>query len=273
VRYYADRVAHWEVWNEPDFSATYLTPAAYAQLLSAAYATIKQEDGAAQVLFGGLGGVDRNAAGYLQQVLALLPPGQNAFDIFAIHPYPSKQFVRAGGMIRDPSYLHYSAPTVLEPFLQFLAAAGRTDIPIWVTEIGWNRAADSANPATLTCSTVNETMVTGPEQALYLPVQMDILFKETAWASGIPSVSKIFWYQYGDVGLNVSESQCAGYDWPSDPRARVVDWWYGLYSGTDPAQGIDETQPNLSACTYQAYPDPDAINLCFEQRVSVSISE
>lgn len=271
VRYYRDRVAYWEIWNEPDFSVSYLAPGAYAQLLSNVYAVIKQTDRGAQVLSGGLGGIDRNAANYLQQMLAQLPPDRSAFDIFAIHPYPSRQFAQNGMMIRDPSYLHYLAPTVLEPFLQILAAAGLSNKPIWVTEIGWNRAADSTNTATLTCNSISQGMVTGPEQALYLPVQMDILFKETAWAPGVPSVTKIFWYQYGDVGLTMTDSQCQGVDWPADPRARVVDWWYGLYSGTDPAHGIVEPQPNRSECTFRAYPDAGNVNRCFSAPAAVSV--
>ncbi len=262
ARYYADRVGHWEIWNEPDFADSYLAPAVYARLLGAVSAALKAQDGALQVVFGGLGGVDWPAVDYLQQVLAALPNGALPFDIFALHPYPSQQFRRNGQIIRDPSYLHYQAPTVLAPFMAALRAAGYGDRPIWITEIGWNRAADSANPATLTCRRVYETMVTGAEQAAYVPTQFDILFKETAWDTGAPGVAKIFWYQYADVGLSLSEGECQGWRGEAGGPQRVVDWWYGLYSGTDRTQALYEPTPNLAACTYRAYPEPEALNAC-----------
>lgn len=262
VRYYQDRVGYWEIWNEPDFSATYLAPGDYARLLTATYTTIKQANAQAQVVFGGLSGIDWVTAQYFQQVVQLLAVDPVPYDVFAIHPYPSQEFRRAGQIIRDPSYLHFRSPTVLVLFMDIMRAAGHSPRPIWITEVGWNRAADSSDPSTLNCEPVYETMVTGPEQALYLPIQFDILFKETAWEPGVASVAKIFWYQYADVGLGISQAECQGWRRPSNGPTRVVDWWFGLYSGTDPARGIIEPQPNLAECTFRAYPDADAVNRC-----------
>ena len=261
VRYYADRTSYWEIWNEPDFQATYLAAGEYARLLTALSATVKQADARAQVVFGGLASADWVAAGYFSEVVRQLPTDPVPYDIFAIHPYPSQEFRHAGRLIRDPSYLQYHAPTVLERFMEIMRKAGHAPRPIWITEIGWNRAADSSNPATLHCQAVYETMVTGVEQAAFLPQQFDILFKEVAWEAGIPAVTKVFWYQYMDVGLAINDSGCRGRRSAGGP-VYVVDWWFGLYSGTDWFAGVFEPQPNLVECSFRAYPDPVALSRC-----------
>lgn len=261
ARYYGDRVGYWEIWNEPDFQVTHLAAADYAHLLTALYSVIKQVDPHTQVVFGGLGGADWVAAKYFEQVIQQFPGNLVPYDVFAIHPYPSNEFRRDGRLIRDPSYLYYESPTVLAPFMAIMRAAGHSLRPIWITELGWNRAADSSSPATLGCQAVYQTMVTGVEQAAFLPQQFDILFKDVTWAPGIPAVAKIFWYQYMDVGLELDAAACRDGN-EAGGATRVVDWWFGLYSGTDWQSGIVEPQPNLAECSFRAYPDPAALSRC-----------
>jgi hypothetical protein len=261
ARYYGDRVGYWEIWNEPDFQVTHLAAADYAHLLSTVYSVIKQVDPRTQVVFGGLGGADWVAAQYFEQVIQQFSGSLVPYDVFAIHPYPSKEFRRNGRLIRDPSYLYSESPTILAPFMAIMRAAGHSPRPIWITELGWNRAADSSNPATLGCRAVYETMVTGAEQAAFLPQQFDILFKEATWTPAIPAVAKIFWYQYMDVGLELDDAACQATTYAGG-ATHVVDWWFGLYSGTDSLSGIVEPQPNLAECSFRAYPNPDALSRC-----------
>ena len=105
-------------------------------------------------------------------------------------------------------------------------------------------------------------MVTGADQAAFLPALFDILFKESAWDTGVPAVTKIFWYQYADTGLSLSEVECQGWPHGAGGPERIVDWWYGLYSGIDHTRNLVEPTPNLSACTYRAYPDAAALQAC-----------
>ncbi|MFN8465234.1 MAG: hypothetical protein U0X20_06765 [Caldilineaceae bacterium] len=261
ARYYGDCVGYWEIWNEPDFQVTHLAAADYAHLLTALYSVIKQVDPSTQVVFGGLGGADWVAAQYFGQVIKQFSGSLVPYDVFAIHPYPSKEFRRNGRLIRDPSYLYAESPTILAPFMAIMRAAGHSPRPIWITELGWNRAADSSDPATLGCQAVYETMVTGVEQATFLPQQFDILFKDVTWAPGVPAVAKIFWYQYMDVGLELDDAACQATAY-SGGATRVVDWWFGLYSGTDWRSGIVEPQPNLAECSFRAYPSHDALSRC-----------
>ena len=262
--YFGDRIGVWEIWNEPDFSANYLRPEEYHTLLAASYAAIKQRDPSVQVLFGGLGSADRVALSYLRRFVAAGLGTPAPFDIFALHPYPSQEFRRAGALIRDAGYLQAVTPSVLAPFLELLQESGKAGIPIWITELGANRAGDSRDPATQSCVRVYETMVGEQEQAIFLYQAYETLVRGVHWPDGTPAVDKIFWYQYYDVGLAVPETECLIQPAAAGPGAsRIVDWWYGLYSGTDPAQGVTEPSPHLAACVFQAWPDTVRVAGCF----------
>jgi hypothetical protein len=217
--------------------------------------------------------------GYFQILIpALASLNPIPFDIFAIHPYPSGDY-RVGGpntpILVDPlDYLPFEQPTILSKFYNQLASIGFADRPVWITEIGWNRAKDSTSQDTLGCSLINQTMVSGGEQGLYLYRGFDFLFKQTAWASGAASVKKVFWYQYIDVGRSVPESDCvtasqrasswygsdsAQYGQPATPH-RLVDWWFGLYSGTDATTPLPV--PHFSQCLFRQYPATNAVVSC-----------
>ncbi len=273
VGYFNDRIRYWEVWNEPNFEPTGITENSYARLLSATHDAIKAVDMGDQVLFAGLAQAGQNSENYFATVSTALGDRKNPapYDIFALHPYPSDEYTRSGKVVVDPlDYLHWPEqppkPTIIHKFFDTMGENGKTNKPIWMTEMGWNRAADSTNPATLTCPLINSTMVSGVDQALYVVRGMDTLFKETAWDSGTPSVNKIFWYQYVDVGIpqsmcNSASSAGNSPSWYSSFIVRggaaaqeaQVDWWFGLYSGIDWAQN-GKISPNLVQCTYQAYP-------------------
>ncbi|HIQ04763.1 MAG TPA: hypothetical protein EYH31_03605, partial [Anaerolineae bacterium] len=85
--YYDDRIRYWEVWNEPDFSGSFLQPGEYAELLENTYQTIMGVDATDMVLFGGLGSADPNARDYLVNVYS--SQSTVPFDVFALHPYVS----------------------------------------------------------------------------------------------------------------------------------------------------------------------------------------
>ena len=278
VNRYLLAIRYWEIWNEPDFKETRLQPASYGQLLRRAYDTVKATDSDDVVLHGGLGGADQTMhdAYFLELVDRLDAVSPRPFDIFAIHPYPSGDYRAGNGSVLvDPlSYLPYEPPSILKKFMDGLTSIGVGNRPIWVTELGWNRAKDSTSENTKSCALINQTMVSGVEQAIYLYRGFDFLFKRTAWDSGAPSVQKVFWYQYMDVGRNVPEAQCAtatqaASSWygsysalfaePAAPQ-RLVDWWFGLYSGTDGTTPLPV--PHDSACTFQHYPDERTLFTC-----------
>lgn len=91
VARYRDRVASYEMWNEPniaDFWKPAPDPAEYAALLQRSYRAAKAADPDAQVVFGGL---SRNDVGYLQAYYRAAGPDAAAhrwwFDVLNVHPY------------------------------------------------------------------------------------------------------------------------------------------------------------------------------------------
>lgn len=291
VRYYDDRIRYWEVWNEPDNEDRRLKDDEYPKLLIATYDKIKATNPDDQVVFGGLGGADPNAATHLANIYTTLTTLHRTrpapFDIFAIHPYPSIQYTVRKTVLTDPQLYMIqdegNGPTILHKFMKQMKDNGDVNKPIWITEVGWNRAGDiNGSAATKACGAVNQTLVTGVEQATDLSVGFDILFKSTYWdwkpdsPHNVASVRKIFWYQYQDTAVPVNCKQAvASVVSPSwyDSYARrfvfpsandtLVDWWFGLYSGIDRVHGKTEPEPNpMVECLYRLYPNPDAFRTC-----------
>ena len=288
VNYFDDRIRYWEAWNEPNFSQTSFTPSNFARLLIATHDAIKATDGGDQVVFAGLAQAASNSEAYMLGVRnALFSQGRlnpAPYDIFALHPYPSDEYMIDNKVVVDPQvYLHWqeSEPrsTTIHKFLAEMVRHGKEDQPLWITEIGWNRAVDNIDNPSINqnCPAVATTMVNGFQQSLYAADGFDILFKETGWSSGEPSVNKIFWYQYVDVGI--PEEQCVqavGASTPSWPASFLAqgasfgqtqetepNWWFGLYQGIDFDQG-GVINPNPLQCVYREYPfyNPTPIFTC-----------
>lgn len=269
--YFQDRIRYWEVWNEPNFALSGIDPGAYAQLLIATYDTIKAIEADDKVVFAGLaqatGQVAGNSNDYFGAVSLALGARQNPapYDVFALHPYPSNEYTVKGKVVVDPSiYLRWEQPTTIHKFFTTMTQNGKENQPIWITEMGWNRAADSTNPITKACPAVNQTMVTGSQQALYAVRSFDILFKETGWSATIPAVNKIFWYQYADVAIPASACAAAiaagstpaslvAYRTNNAAPSQAADWWFGLYSGIDWSKG-GVIEPNGVQCAFRQYP-------------------
>jgi len=283
TNYFDDRIRYWEIWNEPDFADSQLLPAEYLKVLDASYDTIKANHPNDLVIFGGLGGTDDTPDAFMvdfQDALQRAGIFPAPYDIFAVHPYPSGQWrdPNRGNLPKvDPyDYMDEEYPNVLDKFLTRMRENGKANAPLWITEIGWNRAAESTRESTLSCARVNQTMVDRYQQAKYLAGAFDVLLTRVRWDVNQSAIPKVFWYQYGDTGIDLKASDCTGGDvvastlsaaWPASYWAQTnqqeelinVDWWFGLYSGTDAKQGIDEPQPNLAQCTFAKYPNYDTV--------------
>jgi hypothetical protein len=242
--YFAGRISDWEVWNEPNLAeGAYLSPARYAHLLHQTSASIKTGSPAAQVLFGGLASAWHDSHDYLRAVYHELDTtldGARPFDALAIHPYPRK------GEGPNPAVYMFADrklgyATILDKFLETMAEHGDSQKPIWVTEIGWNSARQSRNRPTC----FNAVLVQESEQARYLTAMFDILLNDVPlWGQpGTHAVTKVFWYQYMDVG---TLDPCV---LGSAARPLPKDWWFGLYRG-------DKVTPKPGWCAFVAYPQP-----------------
>jgi hypothetical protein len=135
---YQGRVAAYEIWNEPNLSYEWGNlqpdPAAYTDMLKAAYPAIKNVDPDALVISGGLattGNGSPTAYGDLDFLQAMYDAGARGyFDALGSHPY-------AYGLPPNESHPDgLSLDRVVDQH-ELMVANGDADTPIWVTEVGW----------------------------------------------------------------------------------------------------------------------------------------
>ena len=128
---YGDKVAAWEVWNEPnhpDFWHSSDQARDYVRLLKAAYPAVKAANPRATVIGGALSTSDH---AFTQRLYALGAKGY--FDAFSVHPYSddlSPLDTRPGADARY-SFVR-GVPKIRETML-----ANGDSRPLWLTESGW----------------------------------------------------------------------------------------------------------------------------------------
>jgi polysaccharide biosynthesis protein PslG len=139
ARHYAAMGVHsYEVWNEPNQSGAWTPkpdPAAYTQLLKAAYPAIKRSDPGATVLTGGTGpapndGTQIGPMDFLSAVYA--NGGAGFFDAVAQHPYTFPDYP-GGAQYWSPWYQMYGTAPSLR---SLMIAHGDGAKRIWATEFG-----------------------------------------------------------------------------------------------------------------------------------------
>ena len=137
VARYAGKVAAVEIWNEPN-SVTFWTPApdpaAYTELLKAAYPKVKAVDPSVVVVSAGLGAIQSfgsvtiNPVAYVTQMYAA--GAKPYFDALSFHPYLyTLNF--SGGVGKANSPLQQ-----LMDVRQVMTANGDANKKIWATEYG-----------------------------------------------------------------------------------------------------------------------------------------
>jgi polysaccharide biosynthesis protein PslG len=129
---YGDKVAAWEVWNEPnhpDFFKASDQAAAYAQLLKAAYPAVKAAAPGATVIGGSLSQSDY---AFTQRLYDLGVKG--SFDAFAVHPYSDDVSPLDPRSTIDARYSFVRGVPKIREVMQ-RNGDGR---PIWLTESGWS---------------------------------------------------------------------------------------------------------------------------------------
>lgn len=131
VRRYGDRVRTWEIWNEPNIRPFWVprpNPDLYTPLLKKAYAAAKEADPDCVVVGGVTSLTDLP---FLDRIGEL--GGFEAMDAVSIHPYSLADSPVEAGFTRQIALLR-----------RLLARHGAGEMPIWVTEVGWQ--ADPADP-------------------------------------------------------------------------------------------------------------------------------
>ncbi len=190
---FGSRVAAYEIWNEEDAPAWWAggpNPAAYVQLLKAAYPAIKQAEPAATVVLGGLTGNDYP---FLEGVYQA--GGKGYFDVVAVHtdtacnilsPY---EFLRgAGNLLIPDSFLAYRE-------VHAVMVANGDDKPIWMTELSWRTTSATCSEGAWAGQKAGG--VTEAQQALFLRQAYHCLAQD-------PYVQVALWFALQDEGPAVS---------------------------------------------------------------------
>ncbi|HXV99632.1 MAG TPA: hypothetical protein VEC93_14515 [Anaerolineae bacterium] len=142
VERYGDRVAAVIIWNEPNLALEWgfqpIDPVGYTQLLTIAYQRAKAANPNVQVLGGALAptlappGNDQamNDLVYLQRMFDA--GAGEAMDGLAVHAYG---WVFPADDPPDPAVINFRRTELLH---QLLVDAGHANLPIYITEGGWN---------------------------------------------------------------------------------------------------------------------------------------
>jgi len=194
VEHYGKRVKHWEVLNEPLYTS-YTLPSGlgykaedYVRVLKAGYAAAKKADPHCTVI-GGIGG---HPLLYMRQLFAA--GGLQHMDALNLHLYPVG-----------------TSPEAYEPQLaqlrRMLRAAGRPELPIWVTECGMY--ADDDDPVS---PAFHWNAVLGSERQC-----SEYLVRFAAITLGF-GVEKLF-YHYGAAGtINQENPESIFFEYAGTPR-------------------------------------------------------
>ncbi len=190
---YKGRVGAYEIWNEPNLHYEWGNftpdPAAYTELLKAAYSAVKAADPDALVISGGLsttGDGSPTAYGDLAFLQGMYNAGAKGhFDALGSHPYT---FGRAPDEV-DPYGLSLSR--VAEQY-QVMSDNGDAATPIWITEMGW------ALHSSWDLGEHQKTTVTEEQQAQYLTeayqkIEQDWPFVQAAFLFNL-DFSTVAWY-------------------------------------------------------------------------------
>lgn len=189
----------WEVHNEENFPYWWVDndgdgdgdPNAqqYLGLLKIAAYGIKQTDGNAKVMLGGLTSgpsTARQPEGYLRDLYSLAEDPRPYFDIVALHPYPESNERSSGqGVLAEVQ----ESRTVMNN-------RGDAETPIWITEVGWGTRG---SPDKLSTSENG--------QANKLDDTYRLLFEN----GDALKVQRVLWYNDQDIAQNLEKwEQWAG---------------------------------------------------------------
>jgi len=137
---YGDRVAAWELWNEPNHPTYFRGPdqaGNYATLVKAAYPAAKAADPSATIIAGSLADAD------YQFTQSLLERGIGGhFDAYSVHPYSEDRSPIHPGLA---GWAKKSFAAGVPLVRQTLLAHGQAQ-PIWLTEFGWSTCSVRGQP-------------------------------------------------------------------------------------------------------------------------------
>ncbi len=181
VDHFGDRVAAWEIWNEPN-DPRFLTgadPATYAALLRASYRAIKDTEPGATVVFGGTA---FNDAEWIEEVYAA--GAGDHFDVMATHAYQAFSDTEPEAPDDGTKYRLTHVRVVHEVMVR----NGDGDKEIWFTEFGWSSHGGNGPDVPHYRRGVSRQL-----QAEYLARTLHLV------TDRYPYVTQVFWYRDRDT--------------------------------------------------------------------------
>lgn len=242
---YGSIVSAYEIWNEPNgfMFSNPIDPAAYADLLKAAYPVIKQADPTATVVAGALGHVinfglfTMDPVDFVQAMIAADPNIGNYFDALSYHPYDETMTFSGGNV--NPNSSYFASDTAYNQVKDMMALFPTKKV--WITEFG---------VPTYTYTDYQGTVhtVTEAQQAAYI---QDLLVH---W-DDLSQAGPIFLYTGRDTGTGtpVGDANYGLWDQTGNPKA-VIDYltqWF-IDHPQNPTGPTGPTNPGTPANPFAA---------------------
>lgn len=252
--HFADRIHRYEIWNEENLERFWKPepdPVAYAELLRAAAAAVRQSDPTSTVVFGGLASAEFMATGswpFLFEALHARADLGSYFDELAIHPYTIAQALSP----EQPNPAG-TFPEMLDEARKVLSQFGLEAKPIILTEMGW--PACPCPPLEAPPLIPN---VTWQQQAEYLV--RSFLW---SWSQGIDAY---LWYDFSDGPGNAeifSESYFGLVTYDPDPADGVPPEFKPAYHAYQTLNGLltdrvfGTATPPSDPCAHFTFPGPE----------------
>ncbi len=201
-RYGTNRVAAWEIWNEPNsvnFWQPTSSPVLYTKLLRLTYGAIKSVEPNVVILTGGLSPQSTDGQSYspLDFLNAIYAQGARPyFDAVADQPYT---FPLSPSSNADDAWNQMASGT--NSLRESMVVEGDAQKKIWITEFG----APTGGPGPI--STITDPNLTNQpyvvDESLQAKILTDalILYKQYSWAG------PFFVYTYQDAGTDQSTNE------------------------------------------------------------------
>lgn len=211
-----DKVDAFEIWNEPDlgnYKENRPTPAQYTRLLKTAYEAIKSVNPDATVAGGALTAMKAiyGAEDFLKGMLSA--GAHNYMDVFSFHPY-------VHGRYYPDEYSGKSVFDNIETVEYWLNQAGATNMPIWLTEVGYYDDGGTQYR-------------TEDDQAAAL-ARMGAYFRHNS------RIERIFVYNYKEKGTDVTEPEhkfgIVSYYYYPKPAYASLAFVNKLLAGAEPTE-------------------------------------
>ncbi len=155
VAHFKGRIDHVVIWNEPNLVSEWglrsVDAAAYVRMLQVVYPAIKAANPEVQVLVGALAPTMESLGSaqglndllYLAQMYAAMP-SQRPYDAWAVHSYGQ---TAPPDEAPAPDRINFRRTELLR---QIMIDHGDADVPVYITESGWNddvRWTNGVSPA------------------------------------------------------------------------------------------------------------------------------